>query len=373
MAVDAATTGSSKGASTVSRVVATELEMRGSRASQAARAIDAPSSPPSSSSRPGSSKTDMFVHRTTSAMVRPPRSAARRSGASCLAAAAYQNAASAMPARAGAASTSQLAMRCADDQSAQPARGDQLGRGRDARCAGRVEHPARALPRVASRGCGCQVILDRRGDDRTRPLEQGRDGEPARLAGLGRPDARGRSAVPRWPATSGCRLAPRRSRAAGDGPTRRRAHARPPDPVPMPSGRHRLTGTAGKAAGLGDRGLHAVATRPVGPAPGAGLGVAPAAKTTAIGPAGPGASSAIPRPQRPRGATARTRTTAPGPAPDDEPTPATPGPGHDHGRAGEPGCGGWPTQECAANGRRPASRPALRTPIPRSRAPGPSR
>ncbi len=108
-----------------------------------------------------------------------------------------------MPARAGVASTSQPAIRWAADQSAQPASGDQPARGRmpEVRVGSNTQHgPCRRAP---AEGGGGQIVLDRRGDDRTAPFEQGRHGQAGGLAGLGRADAPAPSGGPRWPADPG--------------------------------------------------------------------------------------------------------------------------------------------------------------------------
>src|SRR5579875_981921 len=123
-AVDAATTGSSNGAKTVSKVVPTELRMRSSLPAQAASARAASVSPHVSRILSGSPSSSLSVQRTTYPIPSPARSAASRRGASCFAAAVYQKAASAIPLRPGVDSTSQPAILCASDQPSQPERGD---------------------------------------------------------------------------------------------------------------------------------------------------------------------------------------------------------------------------------------------------------
>jgi hypothetical protein len=66
--------------------------------------------------------------------------------------------------------------------------------------------------------------------------------------------------------------------------------------------------TTGKAAGPGALYVHRVASRPGGPAPRAGLGVASGAEGAAIEPAGRGASSAI---RLPRDGEERQRARVP--------------------------------------------------------------
>ena len=118
-----------KGSSTVSAVVATELRVRSSR-HQVARAASRASVGAACSKMPATSPTSwVSTHRTTSSMVRPSSAAAWRSGASILAAVAYQNSPSAVVPSALAASHRSAATRQDRCHCAHPVSGDQvLGR-----------------------------------------------------------------------------------------------------------------------------------------------------------------------------------------------------------------------------------------------------
>ncbi len=118
-----------KGPSTVSAVVATELRVRSSR-HQVARAASRASVGAARSKMPATSLTSwVSTQRTTSATVRPSSAAAWRSGASILAAVAYQKSPSAVVPSALAASQRSAAARQAWCHSAHPVSGDQvLGR-----------------------------------------------------------------------------------------------------------------------------------------------------------------------------------------------------------------------------------------------------
>ncbi len=141
----------------------------------------------------------------------------------------------------------------------------------EARRRGRVVHPHLALPLSPPQGVASQVGLDRRGDHRALPLEDGRDGEPARLAALGRPHhqdrmpALGREQAPRGPCPAsddrGRRRAPSgcaRHDAWPNGPARHRE----------PGGSRRRPRPRDQRPGVGGRTCQGLAAAP-GTVPGA--------------------------------------------------------------------------------------------------------
>ena len=176
------------------------------------------------------------------------------------------------PLRAGVASTSQPATRWAADQSGTARQRRPPGERSQPGGPGRVEDPARPVPRAPAEGGGGQVVLDRGGDDRSPPFEQGRHGQPAGLAGLGRADHQHRMAGLGGEQTpvAATRGVPARAPAGTTRPTPRTRSARRSRRSPIgprqPTGPGRSIGRLPAVEPAGPTGLRRVGpTRPGSP------------------------------------------------------------------------------------------------------------
>ena len=220
--------------------------MRGSRASHAASAMPADPSPDSCRSRPGSSKSPVFVQRTTVGHAHGAPLGRQQQRSQLLGRRRVPE---------GGVGHAGARRGPVDQPSGHPLGRRPVGAGRQRRPAGqgpqtgsasRIEHPARALLGSPVPGGGGQVVLDRGGDHRTAatrgwPAPPGRSSCPT---GSGRPPARndgprspggsrggsrtGRG--PCGPGRAGPSAAGRRTRRAPR--SRRTAHRAPPAQAP---------------------------------------------------------------------------------------------------------------------------------------------